>query len=168
VSIHPSVPEWLVDSSAEFLTAAEKSQLGVLFDRIWPSDPIRLIPGAVEVGAPQFVSRLLARSTESFRDIPKWQVLYRESLKSLDTYTLTQFGKPLAQLDAAQADAVIGGLEAQTLVGLSLPSGASQYGLFDTLRRHCIQGCLSDPRWGGNLDRKMWKALGFFQPAEEL
>ena len=39
--------------------------------------------------------------------------------------------------------------------------------LFKTLWRHCLQGCLADPRWGGNKDKLMWRAIGYLQPAED-
>lgn len=168
MTIYPPVPEWLREWTDEFLTPAERGQLDVLFGRIWPADPGRGIPGAIEAAASRFVSRLLARSAETFRDIPKWQAVYRSSLKALEDYAQRQYGTALARLDAAQADEVIAGLEKQTLTGLSLPAGTTQYALFDMLRRHCIQGCLSDPRWGGNVDRLIWRAVGFLQPAEDL
>jgi gluconate 2-dehydrogenase gamma chain len=40
--------------------------------------------------------------------------------------------------------------------------------LFTTLRRHCIQGCFADPRWGGNKNKVMWRGIGYLQPAEDL
>ena len=168
MNIYPPVPEWLRDSTDEFLTPDERAQIDVLFGRIWPADPGRGIPGAIDVHASRYVSRLLARSAETFRDIPKWQTLYRTCLKALDEYAQRQYDAPLAKLDAAQADEVIAGLEKQTLTGTTLSAGTTQYALFDMLRRHCIQGCLSDPRWGGNTDRLMWRAVGFLQPAEDI
>lgn len=167
-TIGPTVPEWLRESTDEFLTAEERAQLDVLFDRLWPSDPTRHIPGAVEVGASRFVSRLLARPAAVFRDIPKWQLLYRSALKGLDDYARAKYGARLTALEGAQVDELMASLEKQDLSGLELPAGVTQYALFDTLRRHCIQGCLSDPRWGGNEGRRMWRALGYLQPAEDL
>ena len=168
MTLYPPVPPWLVESPDEFLTSGERTQLEVLFNRIWPKDPARSILGAVEVGAVRFVSLLLARTADTFRDIPKWRVLYREGLKALDSFTQMKYAKALVNLADGEADALLAGLEAQSLTDLTLPQGATQYGFFDTLRRHCIQGCLSDPRWGGNTDRRMWRALGFMQPPENL
>jgi gluconate 2-dehydrogenase gamma chain len=168
VTIYPQVPDWLQDAGDEFLTPQERAQLDALFARIWPADPARHIPGAVEVGASRFVSRLLARPATVFGDIPKWHSLYREGLQALDDHARHQYGRPLAELAPAQVDEVLAALEKQAIPSLPLPDGVTQYALFDLFRRHCIQGCLSDPRWGGNDGKQMWRALGYLQPAEDL
>lgn len=168
MTFYPPVPAWLRESADEFLTDDERQQVERLFGRLWPADAVRHIPGAADSGAARFVSRLLARTAETFRDIPKWQTLYRDGLRSLDQYTRQRYSAALADLPAGSTDELLAGLEKQTLVGLVLPAGVTQYALFDTLRRHCIQGCLSDPRWGGNDGRRVWRALGFLQPAEDM
>lgn len=43
----------------------------------------------------------------------------------------------------------------------------NQIVFFRTLLRHCLQGCFADPRWGGNKDKIIWRAMGYLQPPED-
>ena len=56
------------------------------------------------------------------------------------------------------------------LTSLTLKNGQLEINqpiLFKTLWRHCLQGCLADPRWGGNKDKIMWRAIGYLQQPED-
>jgi len=171
LQIAGSVPEWLRDSDADLLSESQIAQLDAIFARIWPADHARQIPGAVEAKASRFVSRLLARSADTYWEIPSWAKLYPLALAALDQYAQQKYRQPLTALSDEQMIAILGGLEAGNLA--EFPASADgttldQAVLFKTFRRHCIQGCLSAPRWGGNDQGSVWKALGYLQPATDL
>jgi hypothetical protein len=167
MSLYVSVaPAWLSRPQKGFLSDAEIASLNALFAGLLPADHARQIPGAVEAGAGTFVSQLLAMDPSVYVEIPAWQTLYRAALPALEGYARATFQKALTDLSEAELAQLIGGLEAATLTGL--PAGLEQKTLFTTLRRHCIQGCFADPRWGGNRDRIMWRAIGYLQPPEDL
>lgn len=158
------LPAWLMESDAEALLPDQLAQLEALFAAIFPGDPARGIPSAKQVGAAKFVSRLLARGTDVYWEIADWQKLYPAALAALDVVSQQRFQVHLKSLATQQAAELIQALEKNSLTGL--PSSLDQPKLFKTLLRHCLQGCLADPRWGGNQDRLMWRAVGYLQPAE--
>lgn len=162
----PEAPAWLRKPEQGFLSPAQQTTLDVLFEAILPADHARQIPGGTEAGASAFVSQLLAMPDETYVEIPAWRTLYTDAIQALDDYVLAKYQRPMPGISKAQATEVIAGLEAGALAGL--PPGIDQKILFTTLRRHCIQGCFADPRWGGNKDRIMWRAMGYLQPAEDL
>jgi len=146
------------DKSA--LTPAQEAGLAALFRAIQPSDPERGIPGADEAGAAHFVGLLLARDPDGpvriHPDLAAWQNAYPGWLAELETIAQGRFSVSLADCDVGQAGELIAALEGGTLKGFSGDQGKA----FGTLWRHCLQGCWSDPRWGGNRDRIMWRWLG--------
>jgi len=156
---------WTHASQAEGLTPEQLAQLAVLMDRLLPGDARRGIPSASEVGAASFVSRLLGRAPDIYREIPAWRELYPTALSGLDGYAMSQFGRPLTGLTPAEIDGLLSGLQVGGLPGIST---ADQKLWFKTLLRHCYQGCFGDPRWGGNHGARMWRAIGYpLLPATE-
>jgi hypothetical protein len=153
-------------ASAPALDAEQEQQLDAIFDRIWPADAERGVPGAVRARASRFVSLLLALDASVYEEIPDWRQKYPAWLRALDQYSREKLGAPLTQLDAVRRDALVAGLEAASLVGMD--ATIDQKKMFQTLRRHCLQGCVSDPRWGGNAARLLWRWMGYLQAAEEL
>lgn len=156
---------WTQTSQAEGLEPEQLAQLAVLMDRLLPGDPRRGIPSAGDVGAASFVSRLLGRSPDVYRETPKWRELYPAALAGLDGYAKSQFGRRLTELMPAEVDGLLAGLQVGGLPGIA---AADQKLWFKTLLRHCYQGCFGDPRWGGNRGAKMWRAIGYpLLPATE-
>lgn len=153
------VPAWLLPPENPFLTEAQETQLGSLLIRILPADPTTGFPGAVAAGAPRFVSLLLSRDERTYMEIPAWRQLYQAAFAALEPYSKKKYGCSLTRTTDAQRDEIIAGLEAGTLTDLS--PAINQRVLFRTLLRHAIQGCFSDPRWGGNRDGIAWKWLGY-------
>jgi gluconate 2-dehydrogenase gamma chain len=162
---NPLVPAWHPTERSGFFNSRELRLVEALFARILPGDHARQIPSATEAGAVAFLDRLLSHPAV-YEEIAAWQALYRSALPALNEHARAAHGRELDALEGAQLDALIAGLEAASITGL--PAGLNQTQLFATLRRHCLQGCLADPRWGGNRDRIMWRALGYLQPAEDL
>jgi len=151
-----------------FLSDAEKAQVDALFRRLVPSDPLRRIPGAAEAHAVEFLDRLLAMSPATYHEIPSWGILYRQRLAQLDQASQHRYGTPLAGLSDRNMVEFLQFLQAGLLGTASGLGADDQKRFFETLHRHCIQGCVADPRWGGNRDRIIWRWLGYLQPAEEL
>jgi hypothetical protein len=152
-----------------FLDDTQKAQVTVLFNTLQPGDATRKVPNAEQSGAVIFIDLLLARDAAVFEDIPKWKTLYPKALLALDEQAVLLFNKPLKDLGADEATALIAKLETGALANFQ--SGAEkldQAVLFDTLRRHCIQGCFADTRWGSNANRKMWKWFGYQEETKEL
>ena len=161
-----TVPVWLLHPSAGALNEKQLAALERLFDGILPGDRDRGIPSAREAAAATFVSQLLAMTHEVYVEIPVWQTLYPRMLVALDNYSNGKYGRPVDSLDDTSLVELLVGLEGGSLQGL--PADLDQKIMFTTLRRHCIQGCFADPRWGGNRDRIMWRALGYLQAPEDL
>jgi hypothetical protein len=162
----PPAPPWLLEPEAGFLTEAQEKQLDAIFSRLLPADRARGVPGATDAGASRFVSLLLARDPAVYVEIPGWQALYPASLGALDAWTQRKLGAALTDLDDDRMNVLIAGLEAGDLS--DLPKTVDQKLLFRTLLRHCIQGCFSDPRWGGNRDKIMWRWIGYLQTPEDM
>jgi len=160
------VPEWQQRPAQGFLASAQILQLNRIMDRLLPADPQRQMPGAVEAGAAEFVSLLLAKSPQTtFHEIADWQVLYPKALAALDQWSQATHSTALASLGSEDADEMIRGLEEGNLAGLA-ESPATQKLWFKTFLRHMQQGCFGDPRWGGNKGKLMWRALGYLQAPE--
>jgi gluconate 2-dehydrogenase gamma chain len=148
-----------------FLTPEEHRQVEVLFSEIIPSDALRGSPGAREAQAANFLSSLLACGPEVFQDIPAWRELYRTRLAQLDGICRETLKQPLESLDGRLCIQLLERLASGRLEGPMAPK--EQTSFFELLRTHCIQGCFSDPRWGGNADKVMWRWYGYLQPAED-
>lgn len=160
------VPEWQRHPGNGRLSAAELEQLRRIMDRLLPGDKSQSMPGAVDAGAAEFVSLLLAKSPETtFHEITEWRVLYPAALAALDQWSQTTQGTPLANLEDTKVEDILKGLENGTLAGLATPE-TTQKLWFKTFLRHMLQGCFGDPRWGGNKDKIMWRALGYLQTPE--
>lgn len=155
---------------ARFFTDAERAQVATVFRAIQPRDAARGIPGADDCDAAEFLDRLLAMRPDGpvklHEDLGQWQASYRGWLAALDAEATALFGTPLAQVGPDDTTTLLDRLERGQLGGVG--SEADQRRLFDTLWRHCLQGCWSDPRWGGNRNRIMWRWLGYLSDAERF
>lgn len=160
---------WILpEQTTGFLNDIQRAQVTVLYNAIMPGDTARKVPNAEQSGAVTFTDLLLARDATVFEDIPKWRTQYTAALPALDEQAKQLFSKPLSELSAEEATSLIAKLETGALVNFQ--SGAEkidQASLFDTLRRHCIQGCFADTRWGGNKNRIMWKWFGYQEETKE-
>ena len=161
-----TLPEWQRTPEKGFLTSAETAQIDRLMSRVLPEDRERQIPGAVTCGVSNYISLLLAKSeVTTFREIADWRKLYRDSLVALEQWSQATHNAALVDLNDAQIDALIRGLEQGNLTGFTSEASRQQT-LFKTFLRHMQQGCFGDPRWGGNKDKIMWRALGYLQSPE--
>jgi gluconate 2-dehydrogenase gamma chain len=152
------------------LTPAQRGQVAALFRAIQPSDRARGIPGADDCNAVNFLDRLLAfppgSAVKIHDDLPQWRANYPIWLVALDQAAQDRFGIALADLPVGQATELLDLLERAQLP--SFGDDATQKRAFETIWRHCLQGCWSDPRWGGNEDRIMWRWLGYLTEPEKV
>lgn len=141
------------------LSSDELRQVEALFDAIIPPDAALALPGARKVGAADCLQRMLALDESLAPDAGRWHSVYRMGLAALDRIASEREGAPLAMLEPDAAGRLLSDLAAARLE--SMPDGFDQKAFFTLLRDHCIQGCFSDPRWGGNRDEAMWKWFGY-------
>lgn len=161
---------WMLPEQKEgFFNDTQKEQVIVLFNALQPGDLSRKIPNAEESGAVHYIDLLLKRDESVFEDIPKWKTLYPKVLQALEEQSVLLFSKSLKDLSADETTTLIAKLETITLVNFQA-SGEKldQASVFDTLRRHCIQGCFADTRWGGNTNKMMWKWFGYQEETRNL
>lgn len=117
----------------------------------------RLIPadaesgGAVEACAHIYLDQALgahhARHIET----------YRCGLAELDR--LAQQAEGFAALPPAKMDALITRMEKGELLDSKLADGGVTF--FNLLRKHTLEGFLSDPVYGGNKDFMGWRVIGY-------
>ncbi len=146
-------------SLSRFLSADERLQVDALFAAILPGGGGA--PGARDVGAADFLVRLLSLDASTVEDIPRWRATYRQGLALLDAAARGRFGTTLAELGVEPTTALLESLAGNAVSGA--PPGFDQAGFFALLRSHCIEGCFADPRWGGNRGGAMWKWFGYLQ-----
>ena len=158
---------WILQEVQQgYFNDEQLAQITVLFNALQPGDQKRRIPNAERAGAANFLHLLLARDENTYFEIPAWKKLYTDSLPLVDAAVQKRFNKPLKQLTPEQATETIAALEANTL-SEAAPE-LKQNTFFKTMLRHVVQGCFSDPRWGGNKDKVMWKWYGYQEETREI
>lgn len=153
-------------SGDHYLSELDRAKLSVLFDALFPPDHAKGRPGATDANAHDFVSYLLALDDDTYYKLPSWRSAYDEGLPALDAASTNLFGKEIQDLNLEDSTALLSQLEDNQLSGWA--DEFNQRAFFRLLLEHCIKGCFSDPRWGGNKDRIMWRWLGWIQPAEDI
>lgn len=93
--IEPSAADAAAEMVPRFFSAEQFATLRRLSDLIMPS--INGAPGALEARAPEFLDFLISVSPADR------QRVYRAGLDGLNAQARRQFGKPFAEIDAAQA-----------------------------------------------------------------
>lgn len=142
--------------------------------RLIPSDDTG--PGAIEAGVPEFIDRQMeggfgqavtwythgpfVQSSPLFgyqgKMLPR--ELYRASIAAVDGWCKSQRGgKRFAELDAAQQDEVLKGLESETI---KFDTVDAKW-FFTFLLQNTKEGYFSDPIHGGNKNAVAWKMIGF-------
>lgn len=157
-----------------FFTADEAAAIEALVDRLIPPDPDT--PGGKDIGCAVFIDRQLAGPqgrfegrymSGPFQKGTKQQgeqspvtpaQHYRKALAGLDAHCREKFGgKPFAQLADADKDAVITGLENNSIK----LAGTDSADFFKLLLTDTQNGFWADPIYGGNKDMAAWKMIGF-------
>jgi gluconate 2-dehydrogenase gamma chain len=153
-----TVPPAPMRTGQRFFTPAENADVAALMEAIWPGAADR--PGAKSSGAADYLDQLLAMS-QAYYEIPGWRSTYQAGLAMLTGAAKVMFPglANLAALTPDQATALLTQLQAGSLAGF--PDAGWQKNFFTAIRAHTIEGCLADPRWGGNRDGAIWRWLGY-------
>jgi hypothetical protein len=138
-------------ASGRVLGAREWTTIEAIASRILPSDDG---PGAREAGVVGFIDRQL----ES-RELAPLAPLVIELAKRVDERARKVHGRSYAELPAGDQDAIVTKLSLGEL-SLALPERQ----LYEALHTLTLEGFLSDPNHGGNVDQVGWKYVGFAEP----
>ena len=144
-------------SGHRYFNPAQHAQLQAVLEAIWPGSANN--PGATDAGAADYVDQLLAMPDSVYYDLANWRSMYVAGLAMLAGASAARLSVPFEELTVAQMTQLLADLAAGTLPGF--PSDTWQKTFFATLRAHCIEGCLADPRWGGNRENVIWDWLGY-------
>jgi gluconate 2-dehydrogenase gamma chain len=144
-----------------FLNDDHAATVTAFAERLMPGAPGK--PGATDAGVLNYIDLALAGAYADQQDF------YRRGLAALDAHCRATYGKPFAQLTAAQQDETITALEGGKATGFTWPSAQA---FFNTVRTHTMEGMFADPVYGGNKDFAGWVLIGFpgaqplFSPAD--
>jgi gluconate 2-dehydrogenase alpha chain len=130
------------------LSRYEARTAAAIFERLFPADEHG--PGAAAIGVLTYVDRALAGA---YRDMAE---AYRLGLAAIDAAARQRAGRPFADCDPIQQDALLAELEEGALPGLRVPDQGAFFGL---LRAHLQEGLFADPVHGGNRDKLGWRFL---------
>lgn len=131
---------------AEILSDEQRICLAAVAERIFPNTDT---PGAVEVGAVDYIEKALAGAYVD--SVPA----YRSGLDALDGHCRKAYGNAFSSLPAETQDSVLHELEA----GDAPMAGGREF--FELVRQHTLEGVFGDPQYGGNRDMAGWRMVGF-------
>jgi len=129
------------------LTARETEILSAMVDR--------LIPGALEAGALQYIDRVLGEAESDSIDA------YRAGIVALDRYCRESRGAPFIELLDGDRDSVLSEVETEVSGGAAAGFEGSSTAFFDMVKSHTWQGVFGDPRYGGNADFIGWDLIRY-------
>jgi gluconate 2-dehydrogenase gamma chain len=133
----------------EALSRREAAIVDAIVARLIPTDANG--PGATEAKVGRYIDRALAGALSSARPS------YALNTIAVDRYAKARFGASFTDLTAAQQDAILTNMEANTAPGFT-PNSRT---FFTLVRTHAIQGMFGDPYYGGNANAVGWKLIGF-------
>jgi gluconate 2-dehydrogenase gamma chain len=140
----------LVEREAlEALTADQAATVDAVVARVIPS-------GASGGGAAEArVGRYIDRALNGGLSLRKQE--YVDGLAQLDAYSQRTYGAAFVGLSAAQQDAVLTNMQANTATGFTPDSRT----FFNLVREHALQGMFCDPFHGGNANFVGWDMIGY-------
>ena len=120
--------------------------LEAVAERIFPATDT---PGAVEIGAVEYIVRALAGDYKALAP------MYRDGLPALQRRAEARFGKSFVALSDSVKDSVLADFEADCA---DYPGAAD---FFETVRCHVLEGVFGEPHYGGNRDLAGWRIVDF-------
>ncbi len=138
-------------ASGRVFGSREWRTIEAIASRILPSDDG---PGAREAGVVGFIDRQLATGPLSGLG-----PVLNELAKRIELYARKVHGRSYADLGAEEQDAMVAKLRTADL-SLSLPERQ----LYEVLHTLTLEGFLSDPSHGGNVDQIGWQYVRFAEP----
>jgi gluconate 2-dehydrogenase gamma chain len=127
------------------LTTAARGTLDAVLARLIPKDDLG--PGAVELGAGDYIDRQLA----SF--LAPEKTAFLNGLEALDAHARTANGTAFAQLGPEQQDAILISIEDKNFPPLKP--------FFSRLQRLTLEGSFGDPSYGGNRGLAGWDLIRY-------
>jgi gluconate 2-dehydrogenase gamma chain len=131
----------------KILTAAEECILTAIAERIFPKTDT---PGAVEIGAVDYIRIALARDYAAL--VP----LYRMGLRAANRHAQAKFAAPFLALTEEKQDFVLKDFEAG-----AVPRCRAAAEFFATVQSHVLEGIFCEPHYGGNKNMMGWKLVDF-------
>jgi len=131
-------------ATPRFFTAVELAALAAAAERILPRDED---PGAVDLGVPEYIDRMLADDV-----MRNWREPMRRGLALLDEKARGKHGASFAAAPPDAQDEILSLVERET-------RGPS--GFFARLAHLTLEGAFGDPVHGGNRDEAGWRLVGF-------
>ena len=141
-----------------FFTAQEAKVIVAACERIFPANESG--PGATQAGVVIYIDRQLAGpyGTDKYRytqepfveSAPQHGYQGKDNPQQIYRAGIATLGSDFVQLDGAQQDAQLSGIEKSYF--------------FQLLRQHTIEGMFCDPMHGGNVDLIGWQMLGYPGP----
>ena len=175
LAVHKVAALGTMKKAYTFFTRAESAFIEAAVARIIPADDLG--PGALEAEASYFIDQQLtgdygagarfynqgpfgATTPYQGYQLPlSPRDLYRAGIAATDRYCRETYGKDFAQLEPAQQDEVLQGLQGVAGdVALEDVPGAT---FFSHLLTDAKDGFFADPAYGGNKDMAGWKLVGF-------
>lgn len=145
----PVKPGWMAKnlvSSHQTFTDAEYEVLSAATERLLPRDQD---PGAIDLGVPVYVDRMLTSP-----ELREMKGVVIGGLTLLEKRAEVSYGKSYAQLLPEQQDALLKECR-------DAPKGSGKQHFFEVLFALAMEGALGDPSYGGNKDRQGWALVGF-------
>ena len=136
-----------INHRANVLTPDQSKMLAAIADRIFPRTET---PGAVEIGAVQYIEAALAG------DYAALAPLYRQGLRAIERCAKAKFRRAFCLLSEAQKDQVLVDFETGAVPGFKLAAD-----FFEILRCHVLEGVFCEPQYGGNRDMIGWRLVNF-------
>ena len=117
-----------------------------------PLDPVcdELGPGAVEMGAAEYVDRSLAGALAAEK------VAFLAGLSRTDQFAGASQGAAFAELSGEKKDAVLTAMETGQAAGFT-----DAPGFFGRVRRLALEGMFGDPYYGGNKNFAGWDLIRY-------
>lgn len=132
------------------LTADQFKLLDAVADRLIPRDENG--PGASDMGAANYIDRSLADV------IAGEKASITAGLAGTDAFAVKSKGKSFVELSADDKDAVLTAVQ----TGQAGFDGSGAF--FARIRRLVLEGCFSDPYYGGNKGYAGWDLIGYPGP----
>lgn len=130
------------------LSPAHLATLDAFLFRLCPADDLG--PGAVEMGASNFINRALGDWMSA--EAPA----FTDGLTAIDAYSQRTRGGAFVALAMETQDSVITEMEAGTAA--SFPNARN---IFARIRQLMLQGMFSDPHYGGNRNFAGWDLIAY-------
>ncbi|HUB05759.1 MAG TPA: gluconate 2-dehydrogenase subunit 3 family protein [Myxococcales bacterium] len=142
-------PGWIaktLTSSHQTFTDAEYEVMSAAVERILPRDQD---PGAIDVGVPVYIDRMLTSP-----ELHEMHDVVLGGLAALEKRAEVSYHKRFPELAPEEQDKLLAEFR-------SAPDGSGRQHFFDMLFSLTMEGFFGDPSYGGNKNREGWALVNF-------